>query len=455
MTFRALPLTKLVSLFVFIASLALAGEALPASPGQGFGGATSGGDHAREIIVTRLDDALDAAGQPARGTFRWAVTRKFPRKVVFAVAGDIILSSRLEISGSERKNLTVDGSTAPGKGVCIRGGEIAIRNTEQVIFRHVRIRRGRDGVGPFPATGPQGSSANLDCVELRKVKDILFDHVSFSWSCDELIGITNSRNVTFQWCIFSEPLGDELYAIHPYGNQHSACLNISSSTVSIHHSLLSTFRSRGPQFEANDVRSETLESERLVQLESVNNVIHNYLGVASRYHTEIESNTPVDANFFFQFINNRYLHQTKARSEIWANDSGNANPRIKVYLHGNLGPNRPTQDLPQHALVFTRNKAGRRVPLAAAETNYLQQLSERPLITHAPAQQITLHEPNDEFVALVLKNVGARPDARDATDLRIVSSVPLDDRAGTFRAMVRSPAEVGGWPDLTGTSPEI
>jgi hypothetical protein len=403
--------------------------------------------------VTRLDDEV-ISGTPTTGTFRWAVLKKGPRIVNFAVSGDITLTQRLEIkttTSSNRNYLTVDGSTAPDKGVCIRGAEILLRDTVDTIFRHVRIRRGRTGVGPFPAS-PVGSSVNLDCLTMDNAKYVLFDHVSFSWSCDELVGITRSQNVTFQWCIFAEPLGDVALSIHPYGTDHSAGMNVSSSTVSVHHSLFYNFRFRGPNFEANDVRNSTPSGERSVKLESVNNIIFNYSESGGRYSSEIENksspdDTPTDATFYFQFVGNRYFNGDASRPEIAVNTGSgpDTSGRLKVYVSGNIGPNRPTDLLPETDLMFTGSGSSKKAITHIDNVVYLNQVSASPLFTHPSGEAITVYPADDDLVDLVLAAAGARPATRDDADARVVSQVMARD---TSDPRVADPDDVGGWPVL-------
>src|ERR687889_2080308 len=89
---------------------------------EGFGAATPGGQGGRRILVTTLADA-------GQGSLRAAVDSRGPRVVEFAVAGLITLESALVI---REPNLTLDGSTAPGQGVCVRGHEVSVR-THDVI----------------------------------------------------------------------------------------------------------------------------------------------------------------------------------------------------------------------------------------------------------------------------------------------------------------------------------
>jgi hypothetical protein len=60
---------------------------------------------------------------------------------VFTVAGLLTLDTPVAIA---EPYLTLDGQTAPGDGVCIRGSEVVIR-THDVIVRHMRFRPGDIG----------------------------------------------------------------------------------------------------------------------------------------------------------------------------------------------------------------------------------------------------------------------------------------------------------------------
>src|SRR5215207_11412709 len=96
---------------------------LPAFAGaEGFGAGASGGRGGDVYAVTNLnDDGL--------GSLRDAL-RKGNRTVVFRVSGTIDLKSRLDVKGP---NVTIAGQTAPGDGICLRGRELMIVNTDDVV----------------------------------------------------------------------------------------------------------------------------------------------------------------------------------------------------------------------------------------------------------------------------------------------------------------------------------
>lgn len=313
-----------------ISHATLPGAASAAPGGEGFGATVEGGTGGRVLLVTRLDDDPE---RPAKGSLRWALKQKGPRIVRFSVGGDVMLRDRIQV---KEPFLTIDGSTAPDPGVCIRGGSLEFRETHDILVQRLRIRLGdEETLRKNKEAGrkrPKGSGG-LDCVSLTDCQRVLFDHCSISWSCDELFGIVRSRDVTIQWCLLSEPLTNP--RLHPYGNNHAFCINASASTLSVHHCLLHKFVMRGPQFECNDMRKG---DDYTVRMEAVNNVISGYTQSGSRYSTGVEkgSGTSKGKRFEFQFLDNLYIPariKSKAIERVTKHGEG---ADMKVALLGNL-----------------------------------------------------------------------------------------------------------------------
>ncbi|HEY2415727.1 MAG TPA: hypothetical protein VGI40_26040, partial [Pirellulaceae bacterium] len=242
---------------------------VPAFDGaEGFGAASRGGIGGREILVTSLDDDPKS---PRPGTLRWAILQPGPRVVRFRIAGNIRLKAPLRVT---EPLLTLDGSDAPAAGICICDHSFECRRTHDIVVRYLRFRHGDvETLRAVEAAGlerPKGSG-DLDCVSLDDSQDIIFDHCSLSWSCDEIFGIVRCQNVTIQWCLLAEPLANP--RIHPYGDRHAYGLNLSANTLSLHHCLLAHYHMRGPQFEANDVHRNLGYD---IQMEAINNVLFDY-----------------------------------------------------------------------------------------------------------------------------------------------------------------------------------
>lgn len=127
----------------------------------------------------------------------------------------------------------------------------------------------------------------------------MLDHLSMSWSTDEIVSVTNSENVTVQWSIMSEPIGNP--RAHPYGDDHAFAANNSASTLTYHPNLFAHYRFRGPQFEANDMQDNPRAFD--ANFEAVNNVVYGYTSSGSRYRTGFERDRDrtreVDFNYHF------------------------------------------------------------------------------------------------------------------------------------------------------------
>ena len=418
-----------------VAMLALACQAIAAEPlafagAEGFGAQTCGGTGGRSLRVTTLDDD---PRDPLPGSLRWAVMQAGPRVVTFDVAGNIRLRAALRVT---EPFLTIDGHDAPGDGICICDHSLWCKNTHDVIVRYVRLRHGDvETLRKVEADGlerPKGS-IDLDNVSLDDSKNLIFDHCSLSWCCDEAFGIVGCENVTVQWCLIAEPLANP--RLHPYGDRHAFGLNTSANKLSMHHCLVAHYVMRGPQFEANDVRHTTSYD---VQMEAVNNVLFDYERSGSRYTTGIEDHPEeaVGTKFEFQFVNNYYLNPRDRKPEIEAVLKHGVSSQVRVYVAGNVGPHRPQDAGDQLALVFTET----RQPIATADAAVRAQIVAAPLFS--PPIPVTTERPVDVYQR-VLDEAGCNH-RRDAVDQRIIANV----KARTFGRIVKSQADVGGWPEL-------
>src|SRR5215204_2349217 len=113
----------LVAAVLGAATAAWAAEPLPAFPGaEGFGANATGGRGKSVYAVTNLDDA-------GPGSLRDALSEG-DRTVVFRVSGTINLKTQLRLN---KPNVTIAGQTAPGGGICLKGGELLIVNTDNII----------------------------------------------------------------------------------------------------------------------------------------------------------------------------------------------------------------------------------------------------------------------------------------------------------------------------------
>ncbi|MGV3663712.1 MAG: hypothetical protein ACO1TE_26310 [Prosthecobacter sp.] len=404
------------ALVLSLSSTILAAQDLAFEGAAGFGAFSKGGKGGKVIEVTRLDDDLK---NPPEGSFRWAVLQKGPRIVKFRVAGTILLQDEVEI---REPFITIDGRDAPGQGICLRGGSLEFTDTHDIIVRHIRVRLGDETTKRKNAEQklkrPEHSNA-LDCIGLVRCRDAIIDHVSTSWSCDELFSVVHCQNVTVQWCILAEPLSNP--ELHPYGDNHAFCFNSSADTMSVHHCLFARYVMRGPQFEANDMREGDAYA---VQMEAVNNVMFNYERSGSRYTTGIENHKDEAARkgYAFQFIGNQYIGEPK-KPAIEAVMKHEVHAGVRSYVD-------------DRKLVKLSDTKGREKSMDAA----LKQLQDAPVFTSpVPIEP----ESAEEVLRGVLAGAGCSH-ARDAVDERVVKSV----REKEFLPVVRSQNDVGGWPKL-------
>lgn len=405
---------RFLQLLVTVSCIAFASGATSAEFKGGIGGAT--------LEVTRLDDDVNA---PKPGMLRWALLQPGPRVVKFKVSGTISLLDQVRV---EHGRLTVDGSTAPGMGVCVRGGSLEFLGAEDVIIRYIRVRLGdkttrrlnREEKRKRPT-----SSGGLDCLNFVNCRRIWLDHVSASWSCDEILSLVHCRDVLIEWCLFSEPLADS--PLHPYGDRHSYAVISSASTLTLRNCLIAHYVMRGPQFEANDMRRADRYEVKMV---AERNVMFDYERSGIRYTTgpEDHQKEATGKQFDFRFLNNVFIPTQRSGPEIEAVTKHGVVPQVKVTVAGNL-VKRDGRLLP--ALVSIDAKT----PLASAGPKVRRQVT---LTKSGADEQIA-----DRHLA-VLAGAGCSHQ-RDSYDDQIVRDV----MTGKSRKPMKSLVWRGGWPDLS------
>jgi hypothetical protein len=118
---------------------------------------------------------------------------------------------------------------------------LRISDTNNVIIQHIRTRP-----GDFYTGGPSGPPTGYqpDSIWISNSSDVILDHVSASWSTDEVLSTShNSDRVTVQWALISEALHNSNHASgnHGYGSI------IDGRRISYHHNLYAHNRSRNPR----------------------------------------------------------------------------------------------------------------------------------------------------------------------------------------------------------------
>ena len=334
-----------------------------AFPGaEGFGRAAKGGRGGRILAVTTLADS-------GPGSLRACIDAQGPRVCVFRVSGLIRYTSVRPII--RNPFITIAGETAPGDGIILAhaGGKGAttpfvVKNTHDVVVRHIRVRNDRDG--------EQRASDSAFIIEGSR--DIILDHVSASWARDENIGgYAQNDRVTISWSIFARgtPRHDKcaLLSSDPKGPQQ----------VSFLHNLCAHNGDRNP--DVNFAPGSCVEV--------VNNVLYN----AALQFTEVwETYGGTPANV----VGNYYRRGPSTSEVAYALDR----PRVgskgeaRIFFDGNI-----------------LDGAGLIVAPVAEEAR-----------VKAPVCPLTVvPQPARDSYAQVLEGAGAMP--RDEVDQRIIYEV--------------------------------
>lgn len=393
---------------------------LRAFPGaEGFGANTTGGRGGKVLYVTRLDDDSN------EGSLRWAVNQSGARIIMFKVAGEIKLKSRLSISNG---NLTIAGHSAPGDGICISGNTV-YQGANNVIIRYLRFRMG------------DLNDIQDDAIWGRRQSDIIIDHCSMSWCTDECASFYDNDNFTLQWCILSESLR---VSVHEKGN-HGYCGIWGGRKASFHHNLIAHHDSRNPRFCGS--RYTNKANEELVDFR--NNVIFNwgsnsgYAGEGGRYNMVGNYYKPGSGS-----SNSARIFQPNA-------DDGSNTQAAGVwglfYVAGNYMLS--TNGTPNTTVINDNWSAIHPNPSSKSK-------SELRSDTEFEKGEITTHTAQEAF-ELVLDGAGASF-LRDATDTRVVhetrnglTPVRASGNGGTKAGLIDSQKDVGGWDTYTYRSENV
>ena len=220
-----------------LATASSAVGAIPAFPGAQGGGAISVGGRGGAVIeVNNLSDS-------GSGSLRACVEASGPRTCIFRVGGTINLTKTLTI---RNPFLTIAGQSAPGGGIALSGkahGQHLIlfpAGMHDGIIRYIRVRKGFNS----------GCSSQCGTV-VRMAKDtfnMITDHVSATWSQDEILDSSGTNNVTHGFNIVGEPVGSNT---SPHPTSHSflggpPSESVTMTDLDVHHTLLMNTSHRNP-----------------------------------------------------------------------------------------------------------------------------------------------------------------------------------------------------------------
>lgn len=363
------------------------GSQVPAFPGaEGFGAMTPGGRGGRVIAVTNTND-------DGPGSFREACMAKGPRIVIFRVGGLIDLRTPIAVT---EPYITIAGQTAPGDGICLRRSEFKI-NTHDAIVRFLRSRPGDISGKEMDGMGAGGSA-----------RDVIFDHVSASWSVDEALSPSgNLSNITVQWSLISEALNNSVHAkgAHGYGSLVRA-----AGGLTLHHNLWAHNDARNPRL------GDNYGKPPFPVFDVRNNVIYGWGKICSGM-----TGDDLEANYVNNYL--RPNAESSARPPIVLT----ATAHVKYFIAGNVVEGRPRFAADPASMFTPAEKDGRKL------FSLVSQAFAAPAVVTTSAEQAYQD---------VLAWVGAIIPARDAVDARVIEQV----RKRTGR-IIDSQKDVGGWPE--------
>ena len=404
---------------------------LVAFPGaEGFGRFTTGGrmtDNrgARVYYVTRNDDCSD--NNLVEGTLRWALKTgdDTPRTVLFRTCGTIYLTSNLSLS---HPNITIDGQTAPGGGICIAGYMLKV-SRPNVIIRYIRFRAG---------DLPNKSMTSLD---VENTHHVILDHCSMTWSMEENLTMYDCDSTTVQWSIISEGLynsknskGARSYATQ-WGGEHGT----------MHHCLISNVNNRTPRFNGVRSQSDTPGAhDQFVDNEFINNVMYNWGKPNSVYGGECYTDINKGDNYNRVYMINNYYRpgpttkQNTGNSRYFAGASSTGRGLGEWYLSGNkfelsskfapataIWSNETLEKVNADNLYgFASNSQERAFDTedGCSQAIYDKYILQKQTLSSG----LSTSETADEAFALVTKQAGASLPRYDEVDQRL-----LDEAAGT------------------------
>jgi hypothetical protein len=389
---------------------------IPAFPGaQGGGMYSFGGRGGKVYVVANLNDS-------GPGSFREALEAAGPRIVVFNVAGIIKLNERIIVRAPY---ITIDGSSAPGDGVCIAGDTVELE-THDVIIRHMRFRRGATWVGD-----------RNDSIGGNPIGNIMIDHVSASWGLDENMSMYRHMyqppdgskelklptvNITIQNSIFSECL--DTY-------EHSFGSTLGGYNSTFHHNL----------WACNTGRNSSVGM--IYDFTFANNVVYNWR------HRTVDGG---DHRSYYNVINNYFKPgPTTPRDDAIAHRILKPESRRSPHFNADFGRAYVSGNIVEGTDAVTADNwnGGVQVDLADGFEPDLV-LPQVRINKPYPGSFLEIESAQDAYEHVLAGSGASRP-RRDAVDQRIAEMV----RTGTVtykagQGIITDVEQVGGYPDYSG-----
>ena len=409
----------LAGVAVVVAACVSQALAIPAFPGaEGYGGNSVGGRNGDVYHVTSLADTSTV------GTLRYGLSNAPAggRTIVFDTSGTIALTSTLSVSKS---NITIAGQTAPGKGICLTGNYFEVK-ANNLIIRDMHIRYARTGAG----------DPNVDSVTISAGSNIILDHLSTSWSTDEVLSVkegATATTLTVQNCFITEALTPSGLPDHNYGSLIRPTVN---AWYSFYNNLYADNRSRNPRpgYENN--------SNATVTFDFRNNVIYNWSDQAG--YTANDGAGCLKMNY----VGNYAIQGPSGTKKYIFNGASDPSTQLQIYQPGSASLYANKMDANANGILDGNTGSSNGWSLFTGVLDGSKMTSEFPMGSGYPAV-VTMTA--DDALLAVLNRGGALSWNRDSLDANVVSQVLSYGTAGSIYNTV---AEAGGWPSYpSGTVP--
>jgi len=256
---------------------------------EGYGYQAVGGGEKPIYHVTTLADS-------GVGSLRDAVSVG-SRYVVFDVAGTITLITRLDLRGTSKYFLTIDGSTAPSPGITLTPGSalddaIRIGDIDNLILTHLRVKGSFDFL-TIPGANEDGMSTNSSAAT-SFASNMVWDHLTVRNVGDAAVDLWDRvQDFTMSYCLIMRNM-------HPMTTGGDT----PSARQTLHHNVWANNGERQPQL-----------LSRHTDFEYVNNILYHWgfdpnptIGYAKgSYGIRIRNNSPGPGDIDANIVNNQFV----------------------------------------------------------------------------------------------------------------------------------------------------
>ena len=387
-------------------------QTIPSFPGaEGAGAAATGGRGGDVYFVTSLADTNTA------GTLRFGISTAptAGRTILFRTGGTINLQSNLDVN---KPKITIAGQSAPGGGITLALRQTQVSNVSDIVIRNLRFRPGNSVTLASGTANPY----EPDALHVEGVNRVMIDHVTASWSVDEVLSVTNSTNTTVQWSSITEALRN---AGHSKGAHGYGAL-ISGDVISYHHNYFAHNDSRNPR-PGLSVSGNYVTGT--INFDYRNNVTYNWGG-------ENGYNGDEAGVMNMNYVGNYSVAGPSTSSSKTGRAFLVGRTDTRLFLSGNkIDANRD--------LVLNGTDTGWAMIATSTSTNPTKPVAPVGNTTFVSTQTA------DAAYASVMAHAGATYWARDAVDTRV-----FGDPATMGGRLIDSGTQVGGYPTLaSGTAP--